>query len=123
MIGSCVAERIEESAASMRVSPAFGVNAFRVAAHVQIVRPGFVRDGIRLSRPDNMGLTRVDKFGLRTLPAVGTRDQQHRCVPSVSDGCGSSLVDEIPLAETLDAERLAEGMGPIVCKRPGEDMR
>src|SRR5690348_13086884 len=97
MVGRRVPQRIEKATASMGVPPAFGMQALRIAAHVEVVTPHFVRDRLRMWRPGDVGLPCIGKFELRALSAIGTWDQQHGCVPSVSDGRGGRLVDEISL--------------------------
>ena len=102
MIGGGVAQRIEESAAAARVAPALGMHALDVVAHVQKIGPGLIVEVRGPGRPRDVRLAAVGEFDLGPLAAIGAGDEQHG-EAAVRHGGGRGLVDEVAVAETLDA--------------------
>ena len=84
MIGGRVAQRVEEAAAAVRVTPALGVHTAGVVTAVEKVRPLLHGDFRRLLRPGDVRLPAVHELRLGTLTAIGTLDQQH------SDQCATA---------------------------------
>ena len=72
----------EEAAAAMDVAPAFGMDAARIGADIEVVAPLVVRGGRWVLRAGNMGLAAIGEFHLGALGiAVRTADQQHLDYP------------------------------------------
>src|SRR6202021_1218058 len=72
-----VAQRIEKTPASARVTPAFGIHAFGVAAHIQKFCPRLIVELRGLLGPSEVRLTPIGEFDFRAFTAVGTDNEQH----------------------------------------------
>src|SRR5262252_4787330 len=77
LIRGGVAQRVEEPAAAVRVSPALGMYPAGVVAQVKIMRPLLGADLRRDTRTGNVRLPAVDELSLWALAAVGAVDEQH----------------------------------------------
>jgi hypothetical protein len=76
MIGRGVAQRVEEATAASRVTPALGVNALGVGAHVQEFRPLLIVKFGGLHGPHQMSLATMGKFDFRSFTAVRAAYEQ-----------------------------------------------
>jgi len=78
LIRDSVADGVEKAPAAMLVPPPLMVGAPRVATYVEMVAPLLVGQHRRVSRPSDVGFTRVGELGLGSgYLAVGAVDEQH----------------------------------------------
>src|SRR5215470_19791332 len=71
LIRGGVAQRVEEPAAAVRMSPALGMHPTGVVAQVKIMCPLLGADLRRDTRTGNVRLPAVDELGLRSLATEG----------------------------------------------------